>query len=67
VVYVFLQARRDGASAKRFFKKLFDKLRSYGFAHNAQTHSGSRATLFPSKRTSYYLTRGQLVDRDQHS
>ena len=45
VVDVFLQARRDGASAKRFFKHLLrshggaprkivtDKLRSYGVAH----------------------------------
>jgi len=42
---VFLQARRDGAAAKRFFKRLLknhrgeprkivtDKLRSYGVAH----------------------------------
>jgi len=45
VVDVFLQARRDGAAAKRFFKRLIrkhgneprkivtDKLRSYGVAH----------------------------------
>jgi putative transposase len=45
VVDVFLQARRDGAAAKRFFKRLVksnggeprkivtDKLRSYGVAH----------------------------------
>ena len=45
VVDVFLQARRDGASAKRFFRRLLrshkgeprkivtDKLRSYGVAH----------------------------------
>ncbi len=45
VVDVFLQANRDGAAAKRFFKRLLrshgteprkivtDKLRSYGFAH----------------------------------
>ena len=45
VVDVFLQARRDGAAAKRFFKRLprshgseprkivTDKLRSYGVAH----------------------------------
>ena len=45
VVDVYLQARRDGASAKRFFKRLLrshgseprkivtDKLRSYGVAH----------------------------------
>jgi putative transposase len=45
VVDVFLQARRDGAAAKRFFKRLLrshggeprkidtDKLRSYGVAH----------------------------------
>jgi putative transposase len=44
-VDVFLQARRDGAAAKRFFKRLVrtygseprkivtDKLRSYGVAH----------------------------------
>ena len=44
-VDVFLQARRDGAAAKRFFKRLLrshgseprkivtDKLRSYGVAH----------------------------------
>ncbi len=45
VVDVFLQKRRDGAAAKRFFKRLLkthrdeprkivtDKLRSYGVAH----------------------------------
>ena len=45
VVDVFLQARRDGTAAKRFFKRLLrshggeprkivtDKLRSYGVAH----------------------------------
>ena len=45
VIDVFLQTRRDGAAAKRFFKRLLrshggeprkivtDKLRSYGFAH----------------------------------
>jgi putative transposase len=45
VVYVYLQARRDGNAAKRFFKRLIrssggeprkivtDKLRSYGVAH----------------------------------
>jgi putative transposase len=45
VVDVFLQAKRDGAAAKRFFKRLLrshggeprkivtDKLRSYGDAH----------------------------------
>jgi putative transposase len=45
VVDVFLQAKRDGVAAKRFFKRLLrnhggeprkivtDKLRSYGVAH----------------------------------
>ena len=45
IVDVFLQARRDGAAAKRFFKRIIrnhdgeprkivtDKLRSYGVAH----------------------------------
>jgi hypothetical protein len=45
IVDVFLQKRRDGAAAKRFFKRLLkkhrddpgkivtDKLRSYGVAH----------------------------------
>jgi putative transposase len=45
VVGVYLQAKRDGAAAKRFFKRLLrshggeprkivtDKLRSYGVAH----------------------------------
>ena len=45
VVDVYLQAKRDGAAAKRFFRRLLrshgseprkvvtDKLRSYGFAH----------------------------------
>lgn len=45
VVDVFLQVKRDGAAAKRFFKRLLrshggeprkivtDKLRSYGVAH----------------------------------
>ena len=48
VVDVFLQAKRDGAAAKRFFKRLLrshgdeprkivtDKLRSYGVAHREQ-------------------------------
>ncbi len=48
VVDVFLQARRDGKAAKRFFKRLLqshggeprkivtDKLRSYGVAHREQ-------------------------------
>jgi len=47
VVDVYLQKRRDGAAAKRFFKRLLkkhqdeprkiitDKLRSYGVAHRA--------------------------------
>ena len=47
VIDVFLQSRRDGAAAKRFFKRLLrgqggapreivtDKLRSYGVAHRA--------------------------------
>jgi putative transposase len=47
VVDVYLQAKRDGAAAKRFFKRLLrshggeprkivtDKLRSYGVAHRA--------------------------------
>jgi transposase-like protein len=50
IVDVFLQKRRDGVAAKRFFKRLLkkhrdeprkivtDKLRSYGVAHRA-THS----------------------------
>ncbi len=49
VVDVFLQARRDGTAAKRFFKRLLhshggeprkivtDKLRSYGVAHRELT------------------------------
>ena len=49
VVDVYLQARRDGAAAKRFFKPLIrsnngeprkivtDKLRSYGVAHREVT------------------------------
>ena len=49
VVDVFLQARRDGKAAKRFFRRLFkrhqgeprkivtDKLRSYGVAHRELT------------------------------
>jgi len=49
VVDVFLQSRRDGAAAKRFFKRLLrshgseprkivtDKLRSYGVAHREVT------------------------------
>ena len=49
VVDVFLQAKRDGAAAKRFFKRLLrshgseprkivtDKLRSYGVAHRELT------------------------------
>jgi putative transposase len=49
VIDVYLQARRDGAAAKRFFKRLLryhgdeprkivtDKLRSYGVAHSELT------------------------------
>ena len=48
VVDVYLQAKRDGAAAKRFFKRLLhshggeprkivtEKLRSYGVAHREQ-------------------------------
>jgi putative transposase len=58
VVDVFLRAKRDGAAAKRFFKRLMrnhggeprkivtDKLRSYGVAHRelmlAVIHGNSR-------------------------
>jgi len=53
---VFLQARRDGAAAKRFFKRLLkshggeprkivtDKLRSYGVAHRELRPEVSRDT-----------------------
>ena len=55
VIDIFLQSRRDGAAAKRFFKRLLkrnrgeprqivtDKLRSYGVAH------GSGAGWFPGQ------------------
>ena len=58
VVDVFLQARRDGAAAKRFFRRLLknhhgeprkivtDKLRSYGVAHK-RAHSGSPSRYIP--------------------
>jgi putative transposase len=56
VVDVFLQARRDGAAAKRFFKRLLrfhgsepwkivtDKLRSYPVAHREVTPDATRVT-----------------------
>jgi putative transposase len=56
VVDFFLQARRDGAAAKRFFKRLLrshggeprkivtDKLRSYGVAHRELIPEAIRST-----------------------
>lgn len=56
VVDVYLQARRDGAAAKRFFKRLLrshgveprkivtDKLRSYGVAHRELIPDTIRST-----------------------
>ena len=50
VVDVYLQAKRDGAAAKRFFRRLLrshggqprkivtDKLRSFGVAHHLHAH-----------------------------
>ncbi len=58
VVDVFLQAKRDGATAKRFFKRLLrnhgdeprkivtDKLRSYGVAHRELTPEAIRSTTW---------------------
>jgi putative transposase len=67
VVDVFLQARRDGAAAKRFFKRLLrshggeprkivtDKLRSYGVAHRELmpdvTHDNSQ---YANNRAEHY-------------
>ena len=54
---VYLQARRDGAAAKRFFKRLLrshggeprkivtDKLRSYGVAHRELTPETIHSTM----------------------
>jgi putative transposase len=56
VVDVYLQAKRDGAAAKRFFKRLLrshggeprqivtDKLRSYGVAHRELIHETKHVT-----------------------
>jgi putative transposase len=56
VVDVFLQTKRDGAAAKRFFKTLLcshggeprkivtDKLRSYGVAHRELIPEGIHST-----------------------
>jgi putative transposase len=56
VVDVYLQAKRDGAAAKRFFKRLLkshgseprkivtDKLRSYGVAHRELIPEASHST-----------------------
>ena len=56
VVDVFLQGKRDGAAAKRFFKRLLrshgseprkivtDKLRSYGVAHRELIHETIHST-----------------------
>ena len=56
MVYVFLQAKRDGATAKRFFRRLLrshggeprkivtDKLRSYGVAHRELTPEAIHST-----------------------
>ena len=56
VVDVYLQARRDGAAAKRFFKRLLrthgtaprkivtDKVRSYGVAHRELMPEAIRST-----------------------
>ena len=56
VVDVYLRARRDGAAAKRFFKRLSrshgdeprkivtDKLRSYGVAHRELIPEAIHAT-----------------------
>ena len=57
VVDVFLQTRRDGAAAKRFFRRLLkrhcgeprkivtDKLRSYGVAHRELSEGASYGPL----------------------
>lgn len=62
VVDVVLQARRDGAAAKRFFRRLLrshgrkprkivtDKLRSYGVAHRESTPDD-----MPTTRPSYRI------------
>jgi putative transposase len=68
VVDVYLQARRDGAAATRFFKHLLrshdgeprrivtHKLRSYGFAHRElipeAIHSTERHEINPQSRWS---------------
>jgi putative transposase len=71
VVDVFLQKRRDGKAAKRFFKGLLrkhkgepkkivtDKLRSYGLAHRelipATIHDTTTPTIDVSNHTSLCL------------
>ncbi len=74
VVDVFLQARRDGATAKRFFKRLLrsnggeprkivtDKLRSYGVAHRELIPEAIHSTeLYENNRVeqSHEATRAQ--------
>ena len=61
VVVVFLQARRDGAAATRFFKRLLknyqgeprkivtDKLRSYGVAHRELMPTTGRSFLISQR------------------
>ena len=56
VIDVYLQAKRDGAAAKRFFRRLLrshrgeprkivtDKLRSYGVAHRELIHAALHST-----------------------
>ena len=67
VVDVFLQAKRDGTAAKRFFKRLLrshggeprkivtDKLRSYGVAHRELIPETIHSTKqYENKRAEHY-------------
>jgi putative transposase len=76
VVDVYLQARRDGAAAKRFFKRLLrlhgseprkivtDKLRSYGVAHRElmpETTLGTKQ--YENKRAEQYHEATRVRER----
>jgi putative transposase len=55
VVDVFLQARRDGAAAKRFFKRLL------------RSHGGESRKIVTDKLRSYGVARRELTPETIHS
>ena len=56
MVEVFLQARRDGAAAKRLFKRLIRKLKSVG---QAQQFLGAHAAVYNLFNLGRQLVRAQ--------